>query len=76
MTFMQSIDLIRDNLTKSRHRVLTGVEDMRDHCVVFPTPRGGSHALWVLGHLAHIESLVVRAFILGERNPRVDRFTF
>jgi hypothetical protein len=36
---MQSIDLIRDNLRKSRDRVLTRVEEMREHCVVFPTPR-------------------------------------
>jgi len=69
---MQSIDLIRDNLTKSRDRVLARVEDMREHCAVFPTPRGGAHTLWVLGHLAYIESLVVRRFMLGELNPLAD----
>src|SRR6185295_15864461 len=66
---MQSIELIRDNLRKSRDRVLTRVEEMREHGVVFPTPRGGCHTLWVLGHLAYIEALVVRRFMLGERNP-------
>jgi hypothetical protein len=66
---MQSIDLIRDNLKKSRDRVLARVEEMRDRCVVFPTPNGGGHTLWVLGHLAYIESLVVRGFMLGEPNP-------
>jgi DinB superfamily len=30
---------------------------------------GGCHTLWVLGHLAYIEELVVRVFMLGERNP-------
>ncbi len=25
---------------------------MRNHAVVFPTPKGGNHTLWVLGHLA------------------------
>lgn len=69
---MQSIDLIRDNLRKSRDRVLVRVEDMREHCVVFPTPRGGGHTLWVLGHLAYIESLVVRRFMLGEVNPLAE----
>lgn len=63
---MQSIELIRDNLTRSRDRVLARIEDMREHCAVFPTPRGGSHTLWVLGHLAYIEALVVRRFMLGE----------
>ena len=69
---MRSLDLIRDNLTKSRDRVLTRVEEMRDHCVVFPSPNGGCHTLWVLGHLAYIETLVVRTFMLGERNPLAD----
>jgi hypothetical protein len=66
---MQSIDLIRENLKHSEEIVLARVEDMRDHCVVFPTPRGGCHTLWVLGHLAYIETLVTRSFMLGETNP-------
>jgi hypothetical protein len=66
---MQSIDLIRDNLTKSRDRVLAKVEEMREHGTVFPTRNGGCHTLWVLGHLAYIEELVVREFMLGEPNP-------
>ena len=69
---MHSIDLIRDNLTKSRDRVLVRVEDMREHCLVFPTPQGGCHTLWVLGHLAYIETLVIRRFMLGEENPLAD----
>jgi uncharacterized damage-inducible protein DinB len=66
---MQSIDLIRDNLDKSTSRVLARVEEMRDHCLVSPTASGGGHTLWVLGHLAYIEALVVRGFMLGEPNP-------
>jgi uncharacterized damage-inducible protein DinB len=69
---MQSIDLIRDNLKNSANRVLMRIEDMRDFCVVFPTPQGGGHTLWVLGHLAYIEALVIRGFMLGEPNPLAD----
>jgi uncharacterized damage-inducible protein DinB len=69
---MRSIDLIRDNLKKSRDRVLARVEEMRDYCVVSPTPNGGCHTLWVLGHLAYIESLVIRRFMLGEENPLAE----
>ncbi len=65
---MKSIDLIRDNLKKSRDRVLAHVEEMREHCLCFPTPNGGCHTLWVLGHLAYIEALVIRGFMLGEKN--------
>lgn len=66
---MQSIELIRDNLVRSTERVLARVEDMRDHAFVPPTPNGGGHTLWVLGHLAFIEGLAVREFMLGEANP-------
>jgi hypothetical protein len=66
---MQSIELIRDNLKQSEARVLAGVEEMREHCVTFPTPRGGCHTLWVLGHLAYIEALVTRTFMMGQANP-------
>jgi hypothetical protein len=69
---MQSIDLVRDNLRRSRDRVLARIEEMESHALVFPTPRGGGHTLWVLGHLAYIESLVVRAFMLGEPNPLAE----
>ncbi|TMQ67328.1 MAG: DinB family protein [Candidatus Eisenbacteria bacterium] len=33
---------------------------------------GGCHTLWVLGHLAYIEALVIRAFMLGEANPLAE----
>lgn len=69
---MQSIDLLRDNLKKSTDRVLARIDDMREHCLVFPTPRGGGHTLWVLGHLAYIEALVVRVFLRGEPNPLAE----
>ncbi len=69
---MESIDLIRDNLTRSRDRVLTRIDDMRAHAVVFPTPNGGGHTLWVLGHLAFIEGLVIRTFMHGEPNPLAE----
>lgn len=66
---MQSIDLIRENLRKSEDIVLARIEDMREHCLVPPTSRGGCHTLWILGHLAYIEGLIIRKFMLGEPHP-------
>jgi hypothetical protein len=34
----------------------------------FPTPNGGCHPLWVLGHLALIEGSIP-AILFGEQNP-------
>ena len=69
---MDSRDLIAENLRRSRALTLSRVEDMRAHCLVCASPRGGPHTLWVLGHLAYIEGLVTRTFMLGEPNPFAD----
>lgn len=69
---MLSIDLIKENLKRSENIVLSRIEDMREHCVVFPSPGGGCHTLWILGHLAYIECLVIHSFMLGEPNPLSD----
>ena len=69
---MDSIDLIRENLKRSEEIVLARVEEMRGHGLVMPTPRGGCHTLWILGHLGYIEALVVHDFMLGEQNPLAD----
>lgn len=66
---MQSIDLIRDNLKKSEDRVLSKIDEMREHSLIFPTRNGGSHTLWVLGHLAYIEGLVIQRYMLAKPNP-------
>lgn len=69
---MLSIDLIRENLKRSEDIVLSKIEDMRKHCFVFPTQSGGCHTLWILGHLAYIECLIIREFMLGEPNPLAE----
>ena len=69
---MQTIELIRTNLINSRGLVLLRIEDMRNHALVSPTPRGGCHTLWVLGHLAYIESLLAHTLMRGEVNTLAD----
>jgi hypothetical protein len=54
----------------SRDRALARIEDMREYGKVYPTPRSGAHTVWVLGHLAYIETLVVRHLMRGEPNSR------
>ena len=40
--------------------------------MVPPGSKGGCHTLWVLGHLAYIEALVIREFMLGGSSPLAD----
>ena len=69
---MLTIDLLRENLKRSEDIVLSRIEDMREHGLVFPTLNGGCHTIWILGHLAYIECLVIRTFMLGEANPLAE----
>lgn len=49
--------------------MLARIEEMRDHCTVASTASGGPHTLWVLGHLAYVEHLVVQRLMMGKPNP-------
>lgn len=69
---MSSKDLIEENLRRSELIVLSRIDDMRTFATTPPTSRGGGHTLWVLGHLAFIEGLVIQRFMLGRANPYAD----
>src|SRR5947208_3119007 len=44
------------------------IDDMSDQPLTFPTPKGGNHPLWVLGHLAWTEGQLLQA-MSGRPNP-------
>lgn len=69
---MQSKDLLKANLEMSMSMVLPMIEDMKDAPLTFPTPKGGNHPLWVLGHLAYAEGSILQEMMLGETNPLAD----
>ena len=65
---MKAIDLIRFALEACDKATLSLIEDMRDAATTFPTPRGGNHPLWVLGHITFVEGRLPQ-ILLGEKNP-------
>ena len=65
---MKAIDLIRHAMQVSDKATLQLIEDMRDSAVTQPTPGGGNHPLWVLGHIALVEGNVPHV-LFGEPNP-------
>ena len=65
---MKTIDVIRTTMQLSHQATLGLAEDMRDAPFTSPTPGGGNHPMWVIGHLAFVEGNLPRA-ILGEPNP-------
>lgn len=62
-TFLtQSFQFSRDTFVKL-------AEDMRDAPRTFPTPRGGNHPQWLVGHVTLAESKLIQEFALGEDCP-------
>jgi uncharacterized damage-inducible protein DinB len=65
---MHSKDAIKFALAASHRAVLSEIDRMSDAATTFPTPNGGCHPIWVLGHLALVEGMIPGVFF-GEKNP-------
>ncbi|MEO8597237.1 MAG: DinB family protein [Candidatus Solibacter sp.] len=65
---MQTKEAILYALTFSDRAVLSIIDEMSDAPTTFPTPNGGCHPLWVLGHLALVEG-GMQAVLFGTPNP-------
>src|SRR3954464_719809 len=65
---MKAIDVVRNALALADRATLALIEDMRDAPLTQPTPRGGNHPLWVLGHITFIEGNIPHV-LFGEPNP-------
>jgi hypothetical protein len=65
---MKTIELIQTAMALCEKATLSLIEDMRDAPLTQPTPRGGNHPLWVLGHITFIEGSVPQT-LFGEPNP-------
>jgi hypothetical protein len=68
---MNKKELIRFALGVSNGAVLKEIEKMSDAATTFPTPDGGCHPLWVLGHLTIVEGMLPEV-LYGEKNPVAD----
>jgi hypothetical protein len=65
---MTAMDLIRKALEMGDRSMMMLIEDLRSAPLAAPTPRGGNHATWVLGHITFIEASVPSVFF-GEPHP-------
>jgi uncharacterized damage-inducible protein DinB len=68
---MHTKDAIKFALTVSNGAVLSVIDEMSGAAMTFPTPNGGCHPLWVLGHLTLIEGLIP-AVLFGDKNPAAE----
>ncbi len=65
---MNTIDFIKMSLENSKNWTLGLITDMKDQPLQQPTPNGGNHPLWVLGHITRAESDLLDGMILGQPN--------
>jgi uncharacterized damage-inducible protein DinB len=66
---MKTVEFVRMALNTSARSTMALIEDMKDLPLTFPTPKGGNHPLWVLGHLAWVEGNIIQQVMLGRPNP-------
>jgi hypothetical protein len=66
---MKTVEFIRKGLERSKRATMALLDDMKDQPLTFPTPKGGNHPLWVLGHLAYSEGEIIQQTMLGRPNP-------
>jgi uncharacterized damage-inducible protein DinB len=69
---MRIKDAIQFALSLSDRVVLDVIDEMSDAAMTFPTPNGGCHPLWVLGHLTLVEGMIPAA-LFAEENPAAER---
>jgi hypothetical protein len=65
---MHTKEAIKFALTVSNGAVLRVIDEMSGAATTFPTPNGGRHPLWVLGHLTLVEGSIP-AVLFGDNNP-------
>ena len=68
---MHTKDAIQFAMTVSDGAVLSVIDEMSGAATTFPTPNGGCHPLWVLGHLTLVEGMIPAVFF-GDKNPATD----
>ena len=69
---MKTTDFVKMGLEMSKNLAMGLITDMKDAPLTSPTPKGGNHPLWVLGHLAYGEANITNDLILGETNPLAE----
>ena len=68
---MQTKEAIKFALTVSDRAVLSVIDEMSSAATTFPTPNGGGHSLWGLGHLTLVEGMIP-AVLFGDKNPAAE----
>ena len=66
---MESKELLRQMIVLTRRMGKHFLDQLQEHPMTFPTPKGGCHPTWIVGHISYGESEIVHSWILQKENP-------
>lgn len=69
---MNAVEYAKVSINMSDGWIMGLIADMKDAPLTAPTPNGGNHPLWCLGHLAYSEGNLIHKFCMGKENPVAD----
>ena len=69
---MKTVDYIKMSFEMSKNWIMGLAVDMKDSPLTQPTPHGGNHPLWCVGHLAYSEANLVQTVAQGKPNPLAE----
>ena len=71
---MKATEYINLCLAQSQNWMMPLVLDMKDAATTAPTPNGGNHPHWIIGHLAYSESLIINKYMLGAESHSLSEW--
>ena len=69
---MKATDYIKLSLEMSNGWIMGLAADAKDLPLQVPTPNGGNHPLWCVGHLVYAEANLISVLCKGEEHPLAD----
>lgn len=66
---MKTIDYIKLEMEMSKGWIMGLMTDIKDAPLTAPTPNGGNHPMWTVGHMTHSEANILHCCLRGEANP-------
>lgn len=71
---MTAIDYIKTEMEMSKAWIVGLMADIADAPLTPPTPQGGNHPWWIIGHMVCSESNILHCYILGKENPLAELY--
>jgi len=66
---MKAVDYIKAEMAMSQAWIMGLFSDIMDAPLTVPTPKGGNHPWWIIGHMVYSEANILNCYIRGGEHP-------